>query len=73
MARSLLGKMSRKQQEWENQFGYEKFVHDCISREKYAFNKGEARGHACSWSRGKACTRRIQTASLCSCVRLGFI
>ncbi|WP_294431579.1 hypothetical protein, partial [uncultured Treponema sp.] len=30
----------------ENQFGYERFVHDCISREKYAFNNGHAAGLA---------------------------
>lgn len=41
MAEALLNTMSRDQQEWENQIGYERFVHDCISREKYAFMKGE--------------------------------
>ena len=41
MAQNLLNTMSRDQQEWENQFGYERFVHDCVSREKYAFFKGE--------------------------------
>ncbi|WP_294431269.1 Rpn family recombination-promoting nuclease/putative transposase [uncultured Treponema sp.] len=46
MAQALLNKMSRNQQEWENQFGYERFVHDCISREKYAFNSGHAAGLA---------------------------
>ena len=41
MAEALLSTMSRDQQEWENQIGYERFVHDCISREKYAFMQGE--------------------------------
>ncbi|MBB5225458.1 hypothetical protein DYE50_03645 [Treponema ruminis] len=41
MAQALLNQMSRDQQEWENQIGYERFVHDCISREKYAFMQGE--------------------------------
>jgi len=41
MANALLNQMSRDQQEWENQIGYERFVHDCISREKYAFMQGE--------------------------------
>ena len=44
MAGALLSTMSRNQQEWENQYGYERFVHDCISREKYAFMKGERQG-----------------------------
>ena len=44
MAEALLNSMSRDQQEWENQMGYERFVHDCISREKYAFMKGEKLG-----------------------------
>ena len=44
MAEALLGTMSRNQQEWENQYGYERFVHDCVSREKYAFMKGEQQG-----------------------------
>ena len=44
MAQALLQTMSRDQQEWENQFGYERFVHDCISREKYAYSQGEQRG-----------------------------
>ena len=44
MAQALLKTMSRDQQEWENQFGYERFVHDCISREKYAYSQGEQRG-----------------------------
>ena len=44
MAQALLNTMSRDRQEWENQFGYEKFVHDCISREKYAYYRGEQRG-----------------------------
>ena len=44
MAQALLKTMSRDQQEWENQFGYERFVHDCISREKYAYSQGEKRG-----------------------------
>ena len=44
MAEALLNTMSRDQQEWENQIGYERFVHDCISREKYAFMKGEKLG-----------------------------
>ena len=44
MAQALLNTMSRDQQEWENQFGYERFVHDCISREKYAFTQGEQQG-----------------------------
>ena len=46
MAQALLQTMSRDQQEWENQFGYERFVHDCISREKYAYSQGEQRGIA---------------------------
>ena len=44
MAEALLDSMSRDQQEWENQIGYERFVHDCISREKYAFMRGEKQG-----------------------------
>ena len=44
MAEALLNTMSRDQQEWEKQMGYERFVHDCISREKYAFMKGEKLG-----------------------------
>ena len=44
MAEALLNQMSRDQQEWENQIGYERFVHDCISREKYAFMQGEKQG-----------------------------
>ena len=44
MAQALLKTMSRDQQEWENQYGYERFVHDCISREKYAFFRGEEQG-----------------------------
>ena len=44
MAQTLLNTMSRDQQEWENQFGYERFVHDCVSREKYAYIKGEQQG-----------------------------
>ena len=44
MVQALLQTMSRDQQEWENQFGYERFVHDCISREKYAYSQGEQRG-----------------------------
>ena len=44
MANTLLNQMSRDQQEWENQIGYERFVHDCISREKYAFMQGEKQG-----------------------------
>ena len=44
MAQALLQTMSRDQQEWENQFGYERFVHDCISREKYAYSQGERQG-----------------------------
>ena len=44
MARALLDTMSRDRQEWENQFGYERFVHDCISREQYAYTKGERQG-----------------------------
>jgi predicted transposase/invertase (TIGR01784 family) len=44
MAEALLSTMSRNQQEWENQYGYERFVHDCVSREKYAFMKGEQKG-----------------------------
>ncbi len=36
--------MSRDQQEWENQYGYERFVHDCISREKSAYSRGEEKG-----------------------------
>lgn len=44
MAEALLNSMSHDQQEWENQMGYERFVHDCISREKYAFMKGERLG-----------------------------
>ena len=44
MAEALLNQMSRDSQEWENQYGYERFVHDCISREKYAFMKGENLG-----------------------------
>ena len=36
--------MSRDQQEWENQYGYERFVHDCISREKSAYSRGEKKG-----------------------------
>jgi predicted transposase/invertase (TIGR01784 family) len=44
MANALLNQMSRDQQEWENQIGYERFVHDCISREKYAFMQGEKQG-----------------------------
>ena len=44
MAGALLSTMSRNQQEWEKQYGYERFVHDCISREKYAFMKGERQG-----------------------------
>ena len=46
MAQALLKTMSRDQQEWENQFGYDRFVHDCISREKYAYSQGEQRGIA---------------------------
>ena len=41
MANALLSTMSRNPQEWENQYGYERFVHDCVSREKYAFSQGE--------------------------------
>ena len=44
MAQALLKTMSRDQQEWENQFGYERFIHDCISREQYAYTQGEQRG-----------------------------
>ena len=44
MAQALLDSMSQDQQEWENQIGYERFVHDCISREKYAFMRGEQQG-----------------------------
>ncbi len=44
MARALLDTMSRDRQEWENQFGYERFVHDCISREQYAYTRGERQG-----------------------------
>ena len=44
MAETLLNTMSRDQQEWENQIGYERFVHDCVSREKYAYIKGEQQG-----------------------------
>ena len=41
MANALLSTMSQSQQEWENQYGYERFVHDCVSRKKYAFSQGE--------------------------------
>ena len=44
MAQTLLNTMSRDQQEWENQYGYERFVHDCISREKSAYSRGEEKG-----------------------------
>ena len=44
MAQTLLNTMSRDQQEWENQYGYERFVHDCISREKSAYSRGEKKG-----------------------------
>ena len=44
MAQVLLNTMSRNQQEWENQYGYERFVHDCVSREKYAFSQRERKG-----------------------------
>ena len=44
MAQALLNTMRRDQQEWENQIGYERFVHDCVSREKYAYIKGEQQG-----------------------------
>ena len=44
MTQALLKTMSRDQQEWENQFGYERFIHDCISREQYAYTQGEQRG-----------------------------
>ena len=44
MAQALLKTMSRDQQEWENQLGYERFIHDCISREQYAYTQGEQRG-----------------------------
>ena len=46
MANALLSTMSRNPQEWENQYGYERFVHDCVSREKYAFSQGERQGIA---------------------------
>ena len=52
MAQTLLNTMSRNQQEWENQFGYERFVHDCVSREKYAFFKGEQQGISQGIQRG---------------------
>jgi len=44
MAEALLTTMSQDQQEWEKQFGYERFVHDCISREKYAYTQGIEQG-----------------------------
>ena len=44
MAETLLNTMSRDQQEWENQIGYERFVRDCISRENNAYRKGEKEG-----------------------------
>ncbi|MBP5442384.1 MAG: Rpn family recombination-promoting nuclease/putative transposase [Treponema sp.] len=44
MAQTLLNTMSRDLQEWENQYGYERFVHDCISREKSAYSRGEEKG-----------------------------
>ena len=44
MAETLLNSMSRDQQEWENQIGYERFVRDCISRENNAYRKGEKEG-----------------------------
>ena len=46
MAEALLTTMSQDQQEWEKQFGYERFVHDCISREKYAYTQGISKGIA---------------------------
>ena len=61
MAQTLLNTMSRNQQEWENQFGYERFVHDCVSREKYAFFKGEQRGLQQGISQGTRNTK-IETA-----------
>ena len=44
MAEALLTTMSQDQQEWEKQFGYERFVHDCISREKHAYTQGIEQG-----------------------------
>ena len=53
MAQTLLNTMSRDQQEWENQIGYERFVHDCVSREKYAYIKGEQQGLQQGLSQGE--------------------
>ena len=61
MAQALLNTMSRDQQEWENQFGYERFVHDCISREKYAFTQGEQQGIQQGMQQGEH-KRALETA-----------
>ena len=60
MAQALLNTMSRNQQEWENQYGYERFVHDCVSREKYAFSQGERK-------------RALETAQRMLATQLGTI
>ena len=44
MADALLDKMSLDREEWERQLSYERFVHDCMSREAYAYMKGEEKG-----------------------------
>ena len=69
MAQALLNTMSRDQQEWENQFGYERFVHDCISREKYAFTQGEQRGIQQGMQQGER-NARLETAQ--NLMRLGI-
>lgn len=64
MAQALLNTMSRNSREWEIQYGYERFVHDCISREKYAFSRGEEQG-------GR--NARFETARRMLASRLGTI
>ena len=65
MAQALLKTMSRDQQEWENQFGYERFIHDCISREQYAYTQGEQRGiEQGEYKRALEAARRMLQAKL---------
>ena len=70
MAEALLNQMSRDQQEWENQIGYERFVHDCISREKYAFMQGEKQGIQQGIQQGERLTA-ISNAKNLLCMNLG--
>ncbi len=66
MAQALLKTMSRDQQEWENQFGYERFIHDCISREQYAYTQGEQRGieQGARYARLEDARRMLKTGKL---------